>query len=250
MGLHDPATFARIVRGMINIQQHEGEHYESYLSGLPEVSFFLGWLPECRGATVKQFIQGGSSMYWVVKCATSTVDTSRFVKMETRSFRSSLSSKLSPCTSPVKDMKLNTTHRFQQQAEALSVPSDALYNALLADAELQPPNWDLQGRQANMWKSQGRLVFKSTDNSCAYALRAGYIPQDVWERSGTNSKQVSRTLEVSAILIFIVLGRGANCFRQYAFDDFTISQVAKALGRSSDGKKVLHGHCTSPMTLA
>lgn len=45
--------------------------------------------------------------------------------------------------------------KFQQQADALSVPADALYNALLADAELQPPNWDLQGRQANIWKTIG-----------------------------------------------------------------------------------------------
>ena len=27
-------------------------------------------------------------------------------------------------------------------------------------------------------------------------------------------------------------------FAQYAFDDFAISQVAKALGKASDGKKV------------
>ncbi len=45
--------------------------------------------------------------------------------------------------------------KFQQQADALSVRADALYNALLADAELQPPNWDLQGRQANIWKTLG-----------------------------------------------------------------------------------------------
>ena len=45
MSLHDPENFARIVRGMINIQQHEG------------------WLPECRGATAQQWIQGGSSTY-------------------------------------------------------------------------------------------------------------------------------------------------------------------------------------------
>ncbi|KAI9068181.1 glycoside hydrolase family 92 protein [Trametes sanguinea] len=145
MALHDPATFARIVRGMINIQQHEG------------------WLPECRGATAKHYIQGGSNGDPIV--------AEFFVK-------------------------------FHDHATDLSVPADALYQALLADAELQPPNWDLQGRQANIWKSQG------------------YIPSDVWERSGTNSKQVSRTLE-------------------YAFDDFTISQVAKVLGRTDDAKKYL-----------
>lgn len=43
MSLHDPETYARIVRSFIDIQQHEG------------------WLPECRGATLQQFIQGGSS---------------------------------------------------------------------------------------------------------------------------------------------------------------------------------------------
>ncbi|PIL28602.1 hypothetical protein GSI_08644 [Ganoderma sinense ZZ0214-1] len=143
MALHDPTTFARIVRGMINIQQHEG------------------WLPECRGASVKQWIQGGSHGDPIL--------AEFFVK-------------------------------YHDHANALSVPADALYNALLADAERQPPNWNLQGRQTNIWKS------------------LGYIPQDVFERGGGNTRQVSRTVE-------------------YAFDDFTISQVAKVLGKTADGKK-------------
>ena len=42
--------------------------------------------------------------------------------------------------------------RFSEQAAALNVSADALYAALIADAEDQPPNWDLQGRQANIWK--------------------------------------------------------------------------------------------------
>ena len=50
MSLHDPENFARIVRGMINIQQHEG------------------WLPECRGATVQHYIQGGSSKWRFPNC--------------------------------------------------------------------------------------------------------------------------------------------------------------------------------------
>ncbi|KAJ8474821.1 hypothetical protein ONZ51_g6967 [Trametes cubensis] len=143
MALHDPARFAQIVRGMLNIQQHEG------------------WLPECRGATAKHYIQGGSNGDPIV--------AEFFVK-------------------------------FHEHAQELSVDPNALYQALLADAESQPPNWDVQGRQVNIWKS------------------LGYIPSDVWERSGTNSKQVSRTLE-------------------YAFDDFSISQVAKILGRTGDAKK-------------
>ena len=65
------------------------------------------------------------------------------------------------------------------------MPTDALYNALPADAELQPPNWDLQGRQTDTWKT------------------LGYIPQDVFERSGTNSKQVSRSVEVLVAYNFL-----------------------------------------------
>ncbi|KAL1948226.1 hypothetical protein VTO73DRAFT_12301 [Trametes versicolor] len=125
MSLHDPENFARIVRGMINIQQHEG------------------WLPECRGATAKQWMQGGSDGDPILG--------EFFVK-------------------------------FADQAAALQVPADALYNALLADAEDQPPNWNLQGRQINAWK------------------QFGYIPQDLVEPGGANTKQVSRALEVAKAL--------------------------------------------------
>ncbi|KAF8153388.1 glycosyl hydrolase family 92-domain-containing protein [Crassisporium funariophilum] len=143
MSLHDPVTFSRIVRGMIDIQKHEG------------------WLPECRGATAMHFIQGGSK----------------------------------PCLS-------YTQIRFTKQAAALHVSPTDLYNALLADAEIQSPNWNLQGRQANLWK------------------QLGYIPQDMFDAGGANTKQVSRTLE-------------------HAFNDFAISQVAKALGKSADTQKYL-----------
>ncbi|PCH36943.1 glycoside hydrolase family 92 protein [Wolfiporia cocos MD-104 SS10] len=143
MSLHDPVDFSRIVRGMINIQQHEG------------------WLPECRGATQKQWIQGGSN------------------------------------GDPILGEFLV---KYYEQAEELNVSTSALYAALLADAEDQPPDWDLEGRQANIWKS------------------LGYIPSDVWEPSGTNTKQVSRTIE-------------------YAFDDFAVAQVANILGKTEDAAK-------------
>ncbi|KIK62310.1 glycoside hydrolase family 92 protein [Collybiopsis luxurians FD-317 M1] len=143
MALHDPVTFSRIVRGMIDIQVHEG------------------WLPECRGATAMQFIQGGSNGDPILG--------EFFVK-------------------------------YSDQAAALSVSADNLYTALLADAELQPPNWNLQGRQANAWKE------------------FNYIPQDMFDAGGANTKQVSRTLE-------------------HAFGDFAISQVAKILGKADDAAK-------------
>ncbi|KAJ7051298.1 glycoside hydrolase family 92 protein [Mycena amicta] len=125
MSLHDPENFARIVRGMIDIQKHEG------------------WLPEAREAGKPQ---------------------------------------------------------YSKQAASLGVSAKDLYNALLADAENTPPNWNLQGRQADVWKEKG------------------YIPSDTTYPGGANTKQVSRALE-------------------YAFDDFSISQVAKILGKTSDAKK-------------
>ncbi|KAF8876853.1 glycoside hydrolase family 92 protein [Infundibulicybe gibba] len=143
MSLHDPVTFSRIVRGMVDIQKNEG------------------WLPECRGATAMHFIQGGSNADPILG--------EFFVK-------------------------------FQDQAAALNVSATDLYNALLADAEIQPPNWNLQGRQANIWK------------------QLNYIPDDMFDAGGANTKQVSRTLE-------------------HSFNDFAISQVAKALGKADDGRK-------------
>ncbi|KAH9934470.1 glycoside hydrolase family 92 protein [Epithele typhae] len=143
MSLHDPENFARIVRGMINIQQHEG------------------WLPECRGATAQHWIQGGSNGDPILG--------EFFVK-------------------------------YAYQAAALNVSADALYAALLADAEDQPPDWNLQGRQANVWKS------------------TGYIPADLLEAGGANTKQVSRALE-------------------YAFGDFAVAQVAKLLNKTDDATK-------------
>ncbi|KAH9835013.1 glycoside hydrolase family 92 protein [Rhodofomes roseus] len=143
LSLHDPLNFARIVRGMINIQQHEG------------------WLPECRGSLTQLYVQGGSNGDPIL---------GEFMV------------------------------KYYEQATELNVSSTDLYSALLADAEVQPPNWNLVGRQVNIWKS------------------LGYIPSDVWEPSGTNTKQVSRTIE-------------------YAFNDFAISQVARIIGNTADASK-------------
>ncbi|KAK7690246.1 hypothetical protein QCA50_006901 [Cerrena zonata] len=143
MALHDPVRYAQIVRGMIDIQKNEG------------------WLPECRGATDQQWIQGGSNGDPIL--------AEFFVK-------------------------------FHEHAAALNVSADDLYTALLRDAENQPINWDLQGRQVNDWKT------------------FGFLPFDKFAPGGANTRHVSRALE-------------------YAFDDFTISQVAKLLNKADDAAK-------------
>lgn len=45
--------------------------------------------------------------------------------------------------------------RYQRHLEELDVDPEALYRALLSDAEVDSPNWDLAGRQANIWKKYG-----------------------------------------------------------------------------------------------
>ncbi|KAG5640175.1 hypothetical protein DXG03_000730, partial [Asterophora parasitica] len=141
--LHDPVTFARIVRGMIDIQKNEG------------------WLPECRGATAQHYIQGGSNADPILG--------EFFVK-------------------------------FHEHVKALGISADDLYGALVADAENEPPDWNVQGRQADAWK------------------KYNYVPQDNGAPGGASTKQASRTLE-------------------YAFSDFSISQVAKVLGKADDAQK-------------
>ncbi|KAJ3571669.1 hypothetical protein NP233_g3599 [Leucocoprinus birnbaumii] len=106
MSLHDPVTFSQIVRGMIDIQKNEG------------------YLPECREATVKQWVQGGSNGDPILG--------EFFVK-------------------------------YHDQASSLGVSQDALYDALRQDAEKQPSNANVrvQGRLANDWKELG---YVSQDN--------------------------------------------------------------------------------------
>ncbi|OJA21261.1 hypothetical protein AZE42_02535 [Rhizopogon vesiculosus] len=160
MSLHDPEVFARIVRGMINIQQHEG------------------WLPECRGATVPQYIQGGSNGDPILG--------EFFVK-------------------------------FYEHATALNVSADALYTALLADAEDQAPNWNIQGRQATTWKQYSQRI-NLYRVLVVMIISVDFIPSNIYGSGGAATKQVSRTLE-------------------YSFNDFSIAQVARILNKTDDVAK-------------
>ncbi|KAG6915554.1 hypothetical protein DXG01_010989 [Tephrocybe rancida] len=63
----------------------------------------------------------------------------------------------------------------------------AVAHAILADAENESPNWNLQGRQANAWKKFNSLGCED------------YIPQDMFAPGGANTKQVSQSLESSSI---------------------------------------------------
>ena len=74
------------------------------------------------------------------------------------------------------------------------------YEAVVSDAEVEPRNWNVEGRGGlESWK------------------RLGYVPTDDFDPhgSGTHTRSISRTVE-------------------YAYDDFCISEMAKGMGHTSD----------------
>lgn len=83
---------------------------------------------------------------------------------------------------------------------------DTAYEAVVKDAEVEPANWDIEGR-----------------GGLAHWKQLGYIPtydQDTLG-NGTHTRSVSRTVE-------------------YAYNDFCIAEMAKGLGHSDDQQKYLN----------
>ena len=75
--------------------------------------------------------------------------------------------------------------------------AEDLYTALLQDAEVESPNWDLAGRQANVWKELGISRLHIRLLWLIHFCAPGYLPAGGgYPRGGMNTRQVSRTLEV------------------------------------------------------
>ncbi|TFK44237.1 glycoside hydrolase family 92 protein [Crucibulum laeve] len=119
-----------------------------------------GWMPECRANNLPGWTQGGSSADNIV---------SHFAM------------------------------NYHNEASELGIDLNELYAALLADGELNPPEWNIEGRQVNVYKKYGYVPFAVLDVSS----------------TGRQTREGSRTLE-------------------YAFEDFGIRQVALLLGKSDD----------------
>ncbi|EME44718.1 glycoside hydrolase family 92 protein [Dothistroma septosporum NZE10] len=125
-----------------------------------------GWLPDCRMSLCKGFTQGGSNADVVL------ADT--YVKMA----------------------KLASDH---------GVDWHTAYEAIVQNAENEPPNWSVEGRGGlHSWKT------------------LNYIPTDDYDPYGVGpfTRSISRTVE-------------------YAYDDYCISEVARGLGDQSDHEKYL-----------
>ncbi|KAG6830071.1 hypothetical protein H0H92_002361 [Tricholoma furcatifolium] len=87
------------------------------------------------------------------------------------------------------------------EIDVANTPADLneLYSALLTDGDLNPPEWNIEGRQVNVYKQFGYVPFAVLDVSS----------------TGRQTREGSRTLE-------------------YAFEDFGIRQVAQLLGNTAD----------------
>ncbi|KAG6919383.1 hypothetical protein DXG01_006932 [Tephrocybe rancida] len=119
-----------------------------------------GWMPECRANNLPGWTQGGSSADNIVSHFAVT---------------------------------------YHNEAQKLGIDLNELYSALLTDGDLNPPEWNIQGRQVNVYKQFGYVPFAVLDVSS----------------TGRQTREGSRTLE-------------------YAFEDFGIRQVAQLLGKTDD----------------
>ncbi|KAE9392262.1 glycoside hydrolase family 92 protein [Gymnopus androsaceus JB14] len=126
----------------------------------------LGWMPECRANNLPGWTQGGSSGDVIVG---------------------------------------HFAINYHDEATALGIDLDDLYSAMLADGELNPMEWDIMGREINLY------------------TQYGYVPFDVIDPSSTGrqTREGSRTIE-------------------YAFEDFSIRQVSLLLNNTANEETYLN----------
>ncbi|KZT22603.1 glycoside hydrolase family 92 protein [Neolentinus lepideus HHB14362 ss-1] len=120
----------------------------------------MGWMPECRANNLPGWTQGGSSGDVIVAHFAVT---------------------------------------YHDEAQALGIDLQELYDAQVADAQVNPPEWNTLGRQVNVYKEYGYVPFAVLDTSS----------------TGRQTREGSRTLE-------------------YAFEDFGLRQVAQLLNKTED----------------
>ncbi|KAH9946931.1 glycoside hydrolase family 92 protein [Amylocystis lapponica] len=119
-----------------------------------------GWMPECRANNLPGWTQGGSSGDVIVG---------------------------------------HFAINYHNEAAALGIDLEQLYAAQIADAEVNPPEWNIQGRQVDVYKQYGYVPYAVLDTAS----------------TGRQTREGSRTVE-------------------YAYEDFAIRQVALLLNKTDD----------------
>ncbi|KAI0916410.1 hypothetical protein AcW1_008859 [Taiwanofungus camphoratus] len=119
-----------------------------------------GWMPDCRANNLPGWTQGGSSGDVIVGHFAMT---------------------------------------YHNEASALGIDLEQLYAAMLVDGEVTPPEWNIQGRQIDVYQQYGYVPFAVLDTT----------------HTGRQTREGSRTLE-------------------YAYEDFAIREVALLLNKTND----------------
>jgi hypothetical protein len=118
MALHSPEVYAQIV--------------DSYIDGYRK----RGWMPDCRANNLPGWTQGG----WLISLA-----VLHFSSAFTQDNGDRVGSSADVI---VGHFAVN----YHNEAAALGINLEELYAAQIADAEVNPPDWDIQGRQSNVYK--------------------------------------------------------------------------------------------------
>ncbi|EPQ56942.1 hypothetical protein GLOTRDRAFT_127326 [Gloeophyllum trabeum ATCC 11539] len=131
----------------------------------------MGWMPECRANNLPGWTQGGDGDNIVAHFAVT----------------------------------------YHDEAQALGIDLQELYAAMVADAQVNPPEWNTLGRQVNVYKEYGYVPFAVLDTAS----------------TGRQTREGSRTLE-------------------YAFEDFGLRQVAQLLNKTEDEAYYTNRSLASP----
>lgn len=94
---------------------------------------------------------------------------------------------------------------YHNEAARLGIDLEELYAALLADGDLNPPEWNIQGRQVNVYKC---VLFCRASALCLRIFRQyKYVPFSVLDVSSTGrqTREGSRTLEVGGMIYLEIL---------------------------------------------
>jgi hypothetical protein len=90
---------------------------------------------------------------------------------------------------------------YHNEAAMLGINLNELYSALLADGDINPPEWNTIGRQVNVYKYVvSPYIWPKSDR--VYFRKFGYVPFAVLDVSSTGrqTREGSRTLEASVLL--------------------------------------------------
>lgn len=90
---------------------------------------------------------------------------------------------------------------YHNEAAQLGIDLEELYQAQWTDGEVNPPEWNIEGRQVNVYKYGCDCCYPGCDLTRP-CRQFGYVPFAVLDVSSTGrqTREGSRTLEVSSMI--------------------------------------------------